>query len=183
MSILSDNEILAVLDDLDSCCAGELESKWLDFKKWEDQKASRRLAVEMAVCFANAEGGVVVFGVDDKLVGKAGAIHGTEEVNEDDWRKSVYDGTRLGIDVEVSQVAVNEGTGRLLIMRVPKSTDGPHGTVKGLFQRRVGKNCKPLDPQRWMKTRVATGALDWSGEFARDITADDLDPFELERSS
>lgn len=57
--IPSDETVLRLLDRLDENRAVELESEVLDFKGWEGPKKSLAEAVEMAVCFANAEGGLV----------------------------------------------------------------------------------------------------------------------------
>jgi len=43
-----------------------LDTQWLDFKPWQGPKEDMKIAVEYAACFANAEGGVVVFGVADR---------------------------------------------------------------------------------------------------------------------
>lgn len=78
------------------------------------------MACEYAVCFANAGGGVAVFGVADKLKGRAQAIQGTQGHDVDVFKRAIYDGTRPGIEAEVFELPVPEGTGRLLVMRVPK---------------------------------------------------------------
>ena len=71
MSIPTNSEILALLDRLDTVVADDLETQWLDFKPWTSPKDDMKVAVEYAVCFANAQGGVVVFGVADRIRGRA----------------------------------------------------------------------------------------------------------------
>src|SRR5271165_3737753 len=78
MSIPSNSEILAMLDRLDKEIADDLETESLDFKPWTGSKDDKKVAVEYAVCFANARGGVVVFGVADRTRGRAAAIHGAK---------------------------------------------------------------------------------------------------------
>jgi len=63
MSIPTNAEVLALLDRLDAEVADDLETPWIDFKPWTSARDDMRTAVEYAVCFANAQGGVVVFGV------------------------------------------------------------------------------------------------------------------------
>ena len=46
--------ILRLLDRLAFRTADELESEWVEFKPWDGPKESLRVAVEYAVCFANA---------------------------------------------------------------------------------------------------------------------------------
>lgn len=59
----SREQVLALLDRLDQEPADALESDVLDFKRWQDARASMSEAIETAACFANADGGVIVFGV------------------------------------------------------------------------------------------------------------------------
>jgi ATP-dependent DNA helicase RecG len=147
MSIPTDAEILALLNRLDRVMAGELESQWLDFKPWDGPRDSLQIAVEYAACTANAEGGVIVFGVADRVRGRATAIHGASRYNLDTWRRGIFDGVRPHLKVDVSELSVPEGTGKLLVVRVPKGESSmAYGTAQGLFKVRVGKNCMPLDP-------------------------------------
>lgn len=57
--------LLALLAQLDDAIADALESEFLDFKPSLGPKEDLKVACEYAVCFANAAGGVVVFGVAD----------------------------------------------------------------------------------------------------------------------
>jgi ATP-dependent DNA helicase RecG len=182
MSIPTNSEILALLDRLDREIADDLESQWLDFKPWNNSKDDMRLALEYAVCFANAEGGVVVFGVADKVRGRAVAIHGAKGYDLDVWRRGIYDGTRPNITAEVEELEVPEGTGRLLLVRVLAATGQVHGTVQGLYKQRVGKNCMPMDAQAFARSRVSMGVVDWSGEPAEGVAKEDLDPVEVARA-
>jgi ATP-dependent DNA helicase RecG len=140
------------------------------------------VAVEYAVCFANAEGGAIVFGVADRIRGRAAAVHGVRGHDLDMWRRGIFDSTRPNLAVEVAEVGVPEGTGRLWLVRVPKGTSPPYGTVQGLFKQRVGKNCMPMDAQAFARARVSTGAVDWSGEPAEEVSLSDLDPVEISRA-
>ncbi|MBI4622815.1 MAG: ATP-binding protein [Verrucomicrobia bacterium] len=140
MSIPTNAEILILLDRLNTETADDLESQWLDFKPWTDAKADMKVAVEYAACFANAEGGVVVFGVADRTRDRAAAIHGAKGCDLDIWRRGIYDGLRPNLAVAVEELTVPEGTGTLLIVRVPKGGSPPYGTAHGLFKRRVGES-------------------------------------------
>lgn len=108
MSIPDSAQIIALLDRLNDVPADDLESQYLDFKPWEDAKAALKFACEYAACFANADGGVLVFGVADKVVGKAQAIVGAKGYDPDLLRRQIFNGTRPGIDVEVEEIAVQE---------------------------------------------------------------------------
>src|SRR5450759_4333554 len=114
MSQPTDTEILATLDRLSGAVADDLETLHLEFKPWTEAKTDMRLAVEYAVCLANAEGGVIVFGVADRIRGRDAAIHGAKGYDLDVWRRGIFDATRPHLPVEVSELTVPEGTGRLL---------------------------------------------------------------------
>ncbi|HEY4589852.1 MAG TPA: ATP-binding protein, partial [Thermoanaerobaculia bacterium] len=182
MTIPSSHDLLALLDRLELETADDLETQWLDFKPWQGAKEDMKVAVEYAACFANAEGGAVVFGVADRTRGRAKAIHGACGYDLDVWRRGIFDSTRPNLTVEVEELRVPEGTGRLLVVRVLRGEHPPYGTAQGLFKQRVGKNCMPMDGQRFVKSRIATGAMDWSGERSRDLTIADLDAVEIARA-
>lgn len=182
MTIPTNDDLLGLLDRLESATADDLETQWLNFKPWQGPKEDMKIAVEYAVCLANAEGGVVVFGVADRTRGRAKAIHGASGYDADTWRRGIFDSTRPNLTVEVEELRVPEGTGRLLLVRVPRGKNPPYGTAQGLFKQRVGKNCMPMDAQSFVRSQVAVGATDWSGERSRDITTADLDVVEIARA-
>ncbi|HEY3569790.1 MAG TPA: ATP-binding protein [Thermoanaerobaculia bacterium] len=182
MTIPATPDLLAILDRLESATADDLETQWLDFKPWQGGKEDMKVAVEYAACFANGEGGVVVFGVADRTRGRAKAIHGACGYDLDVWRRGIFDSTRPNLAVEVEELQVPEGTGRLLVVRVPRGEHPPYGTAQGLFKQRVGKNCMPMDGQRFLRSRITVGAMDWSGERSRGLTIGDLDVVEVARA-
>lgn len=171
----TNTDILALLNELNKHVADDLESEVLDFKPWSDPKTDMRVAVEYSVCFANSGGGVVVFGVSDNVRGRGAAIHGIGSIDLDVWRRGIYEATRPNLKVQVEELAVTEGTGKILVVRIPAAKPGDlHGTAQGLFKKRVGKNCMPLDPSSLLHARVASGVVDWSGA-STDLTQRDLD--------
>lgn len=182
MTVPTNAEILSLLDLLEHETADDLEGPRLEFKPWTDSKQCMRVAVEYAVCFANAEGGVIVFGVRDQTRGRVVAIHGAGRCNVDTWRRTLFAGVRPGLSVEVDQLTVPEGTGKLVIVRVPRGDNPPYCTADGLFKKRVGRNCMPLDAASIGHLRVASGAVDWSGEQAEGVRPADLDPVEISRA-
>lgn len=182
MNIPTNEEILKTLDKLNESTADELETQWLEFKPWNNPKDEMKIAVEYAVCFANSQGGVVVFGVSDKVRGRSKAIHGVKGHVLDTWERGIYGSISPHMTVKVEELPVPEGTGRLLVVRVPEGDNPPYGTSMGLFKKRVGKNCMPMDQKQLVQARISTGAVDWSGEIAHRITLDDLDPLEIARA-
>ena len=68
--IPSRDDVLRLLDLLNEHVADDLESDVLEFKLWEEVKKNMIVAAEYAVCFANAHGGLIVFGVKDRTRGR-----------------------------------------------------------------------------------------------------------------
>ncbi|KQP19702.1 RNA-binding domain-containing protein [Pseudorhodoferax sp. Leaf265] len=182
MAIPDTTALHRLLDQLDVCIADDLESEFLDFKPWQGPREDLKLACEYAACFANAAGGMVVFGVADKVRGRAQAIHGVRGYDLDVFRRGIFDGTRPGVSAEVFEIEVPEGTGKLLVVRVPEGASKPYGTAAGLFKQRVGKNCMPLDPMSFQHAQVRSAAVDWSGAPALGLRLQDLDPLQIERA-
>jgi ATP-dependent DNA helicase RecG len=180
--IPTNHEIHQLLARLDHGTADDIESVSIDFKPWTNPKDDMRVAIEYAICFANAEGGAVVFGVADRTVGRSAAIHGAKGYDLDIWRRTIFDATRPNLTVSVDELDVPEGTGKLLVVSAPKGPSPPYGTAQGLYKQRVGKNCMPLDPHSFAKAKLATGVVDWSGQTAEEVTIEDLDPVEIARA-
>jgi ATP-dependent DNA helicase RecG len=85
-----------LLDELNICPAHDLEDQDLDFKDWNRRSLPDAvgLVVEMAICMANGGGGTVVFGINDKTVGRGAAITGVPPEVDANWlKKAVYDST------------------------------------------------------------------------------------------
>lgn len=177
----SNSDLLALLVRLNEVPADALESEWLDFKPWAGTREDMKVAVEYAICFANAGGGVVLFGVDDKQIGRAKAIHGANGYDQERWRRDIFDTTRPNLAVEVFELAVPEGTGKLLGVRVEAGNNKPYGTAGGVFKQRVGKSCMPLDSTAFNRQSIQTAAVDWSGAVAQGVELSDLDPIEIAR--
>ena len=94
MPIPTNTEILTQLARLDTETADDLETQWLEFKPWTGPEDDMRVAIEYTVCFANAEGGVIVFGVADRTRGRTAAIHGAGRCDLDIWRRDIFNSTR-----------------------------------------------------------------------------------------
>lgn len=174
-------EILKLLDKLDDHVADDLESEELEFKPWNsDIKVNRRFAQEYAVCFANSKGGVLVFGIEDRLRGREKAIRGCKGYDINTLCSQIYQGTMPNIRVHIEELSLPEGT--LLLMHVPAGNpDTTYATSEGLHKIRVEKNCLPLLQSNHRRQRMSIGAIDWSAEPAAGITLNDLDPLEIER--
>ena len=137
MSIPTDEEILALLDRLDRETADYLESLWLDFKPWSSSRGEMKVAVEYATCFANAEGGLVVFDVADQTRGRERAIAGVGRYDQDVWLRGIYEAT------------------------TPRTRYLSRWTAEGGFLRREGKPPKT----RYYGTSRGTDCIDMSTQY------------------
>ena len=180
MKRLAIEEAKKILSQLKSKKADDLENQHLEIKPWKDSRTSQQVAIEYATCLANAGGGAILFGVADDKIGEE-AIHGCSNYCIDTIKTAIYQGTKPPIHVEIEEVHVRQGMGNVLLINVEKAQNGiSHGTAKGLFQKRVGKNCMPMHPEDIFKHKVASGVLDWGGEVNSNATMESVDPINVE---
>lgn len=158
------NEIRTLLDKLEHQPADSLEDQDLDFKEWNFQSMKRSIdrVVEMAICMANGGGGTVVFGINDKAVGRAKAILGVPpEVDINRLKKAVYDSTDPKLTPVFQELSVPEGTGRLIVMQIYPGLP-PYTDTSGLGKIRVGTDCQPLTGTLRRRVMVETGETDFT---------------------
>jgi ATP-dependent DNA helicase RecG len=81
--------------------ASTFESQQLEFKRpAPDLRRTLELLADAAVCFANAEGGTIVVGVDDKATSRSAALVGVQPaLSLDAIRKGIFDRTRPNLTV------------------------------------------------------------------------------------
>lgn len=153
----------------------QLESSTLDFKQQITRSrndALRDLAAA-AICFANANGGVVVVGVADNVKG-AGAFIGTDLV-PDEVQQRIHELTTPSLLVDVqSHTRIQK---RLLLIRVPRSPE-VHADSKGRVYRRAGTSCYALGPQEVQRLREERYGFDWSAVVTH-LTVDSVSPVAL----
>ncbi len=160
------SEIKKLLDELSHRPARDLEDQDLDFKEWNERSMADAVAlvVEMAVCMANGGGGTVVFGINDKAVGREGAILGVStDVDVNRLKKAVYDSTDPKLTPVFEELKVSEGTGRLLVMQVFPGLP-PYTDTSGKGKIRVGKDCQPLTGTLRRRIMVETGETDYTAQ-------------------
>lgn len=140
------NEILDILNQLENHIADDFEEQELDFKEWNEKSNNDavKLAVKMAVCMTNGGGGMIVFGIRDKVKGRINAVKGIPSyVDAVTLQKTIYDRTEPHITPNFEWVNVPEGYGRILIMRVYPGMP-PYTETDGSATIRKGKDCVPL---------------------------------------
>ncbi len=170
--------IRELLDRLETIRAADLEDQDLDFKEWNERSMADAVAVavEMAICMANGGGGTVVFGVNDKRIGRSEAILGVPpEVDVNRLRRAIYDQTDPKLTPVIEPVLVPEGSGRLLVMQIHGGL-APYTDTAGSAKVRVGTDCQPLTGTMRRRIAVETGESDFTdtllpGDPARYLSA------------
>jgi len=158
------SEIRSLLDELEHQPADALEGQDLDFKEWNTRSIQDAVAlvVEMAVCMANGGGGTVVFGVNDKAVGRSNAILGVPpDIDINRLKKAVYDSTDPKLTPVFQELSVPEGTGRLIVMQIYPGLP-PYTDTQGRGKIRIGTDCQPLTGTLRRRVMVETGETDFT---------------------
>lgn len=158
------------------------ECMTVEFKS-ERKQISDNEIYEQVVCFANAEGGVILLGVeDDGTITGARPRHG-KTITAQKLQAAIFNNTNPPISVKVSVLKLQEGL--VVALEVGKCTDEICSTSKGLVLRRVlgtqGPSCQPFYPSSQRSRRTDLGLLDFSARAVDSSTWSDLDPLELER--
>ncbi|MDF7800012.1 ATP-binding protein [Pontiellaceae bacterium B1224] len=175
-------DIAELLEELELRIADELEDQDLDFKQWDGKSMDKavQLLIRMAVCMANGGGGTVVFGVADKVIGRAAAILGVPpEVDINLLKKAVYDQTDPKIMPVFEELRIPEGTGRLLVMQIHPGLP-PYTDTSGRGTIRIGKDCQPLTGTLRRKIAVETGETDFTAERVAPVDSAMLSPVAME---
>jgi len=155
-------EIVDLLDRLNEVPAAQLEDQRLDFKEWDRRsyKDSAGKILEAVICMANGGGGTVVVGVNDKKVGRKDAILGVPaDLDVNLLKRSIYDGSDPKLTPTIEELAVSEGTGRLIVLQVHAGMP-PYTDTKGNGKIRVGKDCQPLTGSMRRQAMAGTGETD-----------------------
>lgn len=147
------------------------EGQRLDFKRGVPSVKDLALAV---ICLANADGGKILLGVDDR-----GRTRGCLSYDVPELLAGVYRTTDPPITVDIGEVPTPQGT--VLVVGVPR-TPFVHGTAGGVFQRRVGKQCLPMSSADVLAFQSERAGLDYSAlPLGQARYPDDVDSQALER--
>jgi ATP-dependent DNA helicase RecG len=176
------SELRTLLRQLDGQPADAIESETVECKPWQaesqhfaDQAKKLR---ESVVCLANARGGVILLGIEDRRRTRRDAIHGVGALPADRLRKAIYDGTDPHVLVDCEELIEPEG--RVLALFVPRGL-GTHTTSEGVAKIRVGKDCQPLTGSMLAQRLGAGTQLDYSAQIVGGASMGDLDPDALKQ--
>jgi ATP-dependent DNA helicase RecG len=107
--------------------ASAFESDHLEFKEpAESVKKTLSILAETAVCLSNAEGGVIVLGVNDKATRRPDALVGASAAQYplDEVRRGVFDRTAPPLTLIAEERLVESA--RLVVLHGPR-VPGPRG--------------------------------------------------------
>src|SRR5215471_7952003 len=159
--------------------ASAFESDHLEFKEpAETVKKTLAILAETAVCLSNAEGGLIVLGINDRATGRAEALVGAPASRYplDDVRRGIFERTAPPLTL-IAEERLVDGV-RLVVLRVPAGL-AIHATSAGLATRRMGSQCVPFTPDQQREVLVARGFYDWSaeatGERVESVSAAQMD--------
>ncbi|MCD4781288.1 MAG: ATP-binding protein, partial [Candidatus Omnitrophica bacterium] len=95
--------------------AHALETQHLDFKRFPTTSSRENhknklssLLREYSVAFANSDGGTLLLGIENNIIGLE-AITGCQNYNIEEMRRMIFDGTRPPIIAEIEELLQPEG--------------------------------------------------------------------------
>jgi ATP-dependent DNA helicase RecG len=158
------------------------ESLTREFKS-DRQRLSDSVIYEEVVALANADGGILLIGVeDDGVVTGAQPRHGTA-TDPLKLQSAIFNNTVPNINTRVSTVPFAKNT--VIAVEVDPYPE-PCATASGKSLRRtIGGDglpqSTPFYPRDQRSRRTDMGLLDFSAQTMEGIAFDDLDPLEFER--
>ncbi len=179
----SRDDIQKLLAEIEIRSADDLEDQDLEFKEWKSRSLKDAVSqvLEMAICMANGGGGTVVFGVNDKAIGRGKAILGVPpEIDVNRLKKTVYDSTDPKLTPVFEELLVPEGTGRILVMQVYPGIP-PYTDTSGGGKVRIGRDCQPLTGTLRRRIMVETGETDFTAENVDGRPQDFISASAMER--
>lgn len=151
------------------------ETKYVEFKSWVkvNKKELMGILTNEAVGFSNAEGGIILVGVEDD-----GEITGCDNYDKQTIIESIYDKTipKVFTDIEVVKLADKEIL-KIIVQKSPEIV----ATSKGVVYKRLGKNTKPFYPAEYSSNNIQGFKGDYSSKVIEPATREDIDYTEVER--
>ena len=159
------------------------ESLTVEFKGESRAHLNDADLVEAVACMANARGGVILIGIENKgNITGAAPRHGTYT---DIRRVEALVANRTVPSCPVECAVVDVDAVSVVVVRVPGARPIT-ATTGGVYKRRVldvhgEPKCLPMYPSEMQSREASRGALDYSALVVPEARWDDLDPLEFER--
>lgn len=141
--------------------------------EYKSARTSEAQLIDAAVCFANGNGGLILWGVNDD-----GTYSGVSRRDPASLTKTIFHSTSPSQLVESQVIAAGEGVS-VLAMWVQHSPVLVSTTGSSYLQR-VGTECVPMTPDRLIVRQIDTHALDVSAALT-PIGLDGIDELEVQR--
>lgn len=151
--------------------ANDAESREIEFKS-DGRSRTDDLAnlAEAASCMANASGGTIIVGVDDRRTGSE-AFVGTS-LDPEKTRLRIYELTNPPLLVEAELRTSHPNN--VLVMSVPSSSQ-VHSANGKLPTERIDRHCRPMTSDRIATVTAQKTGRDWSAQRSNEL-ATNVDP-------
>lgn len=143
------------------------ESLHTDFKR--QFSADRELAKDI-VCFANSEGGVLLFGVADD-----GTVAGIDDPDRLNSKVDDVAFQHCEPPITVVQEVVDLDGKKVVVVNVPKGDQRPYRTKSGQFYVRTSKDCRQASREELLRLFQATESLYYDESPMQNLDIADLD--------
>jgi len=150
--------------------------------QWFERKCPRitgRALADVMAGFANAEGGLIVLGIQDGALEGISALPG--RVNE--WRQAAVDFTEPPVRHRITTIACSNTAGQpdeLMIIEV-EASEHLHQNLRGETYLRIGDENRRLDTFQAAELRFDKGDSVYDGTIAPGATRSDLDDSLVDR--
>lgn len=159
------------------------ETMTVEFKGESKKALSDRELYEAIVCLANAEGGVLLIGVEDdgRITGAKPRHPGGTQVAL--LQAAILNNTEPAVNVTAEILYVDETA--VIAIEIPKVAPEICSTRDGKCMRRSigvqGPECRPYYPHQQQNARVTANDVDYSATPVGGTSINDLNPLEIER--
>lgn len=143
-------------------------------KKAIGDKANHRDLAETCVCFANAQGGEIIIGIEDKQDAPPSA----QKIRQEDINVLVKSLRQLtdGVSIITSDIITHENGGEYFILNIQPSTRVIATTSSGKVFIRISDNCYPVGSDELTNLAAEKTAFQWEIITVQKIRLGDADP-------
>lgn len=136
-------------------------------------KANHRDLAETCVCFANAQGGEIIIGIEDK----ESTPPESQKVNQEDINALLKSLRSLtdGVGIVHNEIITHENGGEYFILKVLPSARVVATTSSGKVFIRISDNCYPVSSDELTNLASEKTAFQWEMITAQKITLADAD--------
>src|SRR5947209_7817776 len=139
--------------------------------------------VEMAerLCgLANAQGGIVIIGIEDSKHKIVGVPDDRMAMTIDTILRAARQNVKPALVLDPAEPEIYEVDGKRLVIATVPPRRGPIYQSGGVFWVRRGTHTVPLDVSELLELAGDRGLLDWEGQPARGTTMEDIDMGKVE---